>query len=333
MRQVRLGAEGPAVSALGLGCMAMSGAYGVVPSHESTAALVRAVEVGVTLFDSGDFYGTGSNEELLGGALAPWREEIVLATKTGVRGTAGGMVPDGTPDHLRTACDASLSRLRTDRIDVYYLARLDPDVPVEDSVGAMAELVAAGKVRHIGLSEVSATTIRRAHAVHPLTAVQSEYSLWERHVDSAVLPTLRELGIALVAYSPLGRGLLTGTVTAQTTYGPGDFRGSTPRYNGEALKANLSIVQAIIDIAASHGASAAQVALAWVLSRGEDVVPLAGSSRPAHVENSAAATDLTLTEADLERIDEVVPAEGAHGARYPEPAMRLIDAGETRQIG
>ena len=205
-------------------------------------------------------------------ALAPRREEIVLATKTGVRRAAHGMVPDGTPDYLRRACDSSLSRLRTDRLDVYYLARLDPDVPVEDSVGAMSELVAAGKVRHIGLSEVSAATIRRAHAVHPLAAVQSEYSLWERHVENAVQ-------------------------------------------------------QAVAGIADSHGASAAQVALAWVLSRGDGVVPLAGSSRPAHVENSAAAVDLVLTEADLARIDEVVPAEGAHGARYPEPAMRLIDAG------
>jgi aryl-alcohol dehydrogenase-like predicted oxidoreductase len=327
MRQVRLGAKGPAVSALGLGCMAMSGAYGAVPSEESTAALMRAVELGLTLFDTGDFYGAGSNEELLGEVLAPRREEIVLATKTGVRRAARGMVPDGTPDYLRRACDSSLSRLRTDRLDVYYLARLDPDVPVEDSVGAMSELVAAGKVRHIGLSEVSAATIRRAHAVHPLAAVQSEYSLWERHVENAVLPTLRELGIALVAYSPLGRGLLTGTATAQTPYGPGDFRGSTPRYNGEALQANLPIVQAVAGIADSHGGSAAQVALAWVLSRGDGVVPLAGSSRPAHVENSAAAVDLVLTEADLARIDEVVPAEGARGARYPEPAMRLIDAG------
>lgn len=326
MQRVHLGAQGPAVSALGLGCMAMSGAYGAVPSEESTAALVRAVELGVTLFDTGDFYGAGSNEELLGEVLAPWREEIVLATKTGVRRTALGMVPDGTPDHLRNACDASLSRLRTDRVDVYYLARLDPDVPVEDSVGAMAELVAAGKVVHIGLSEVSAATIRRAHAVHPLAAVQSEYSLWERQVENTILPTLRELGITLVAYSPLSRGLLTGTVTANTSYGPGDFRTSTPRYNGEALQANLSIVQAVNDVADSHGASAAQVALAWVLSRGEGVVPLAGSSRPSHVENSAAALDLVLTEADLARIDEVVPAEGAHGARYPETAMRLIDA-------
>ena len=256
----------------------------------------------------------------------------MLATKTGVRRTARGMIPDGTPGYLRKACDASLSRLRTDRIDLYYLARLDLDVPVEDNVGAMAELVTAGKIRHIGLSEVSGVTIRRAHAVHPLAAVQSEYSLWERHVDNTVLPTLRELGIALVAYSPLGRGLLTGTVTAQTAYAPGDFRGSTPRYNGAALEANLAIVQAITDIADSQSASTAQVALAWVLSRGGDVAPLVGSSRPAHVENSAAAIDLTLTEADLAQIDEVVPANGAHGARYPEPALRLIDADKTRHI-
>ncbi len=249
----------------------------------------------------------------------------MLATKTGVRRTAEGLVPAGSPSDLRRACDASLRRLRTDHIDVYYLARIDPAVPVEESVGALADLVAQGKVGQIGLSEVSAATLWRAHAVHPISAVQTEYSLWERHVEHDVLPTIRDLGAVLVAYSPLGRGVLTGAVRASTRYEPGDFRATAPRYNGDNLTANLAIVDAITRLAAAKGATAAQVALAWLLSRGSDVIPIPGSSRRPHLRDNLAALDLHLTAADLGAIDAAVPATGARGARYGEHGIRMID--------
>ncbi|MER7987848.1 aldo/keto reductase [Streptomyces noursei] len=320
-----LGPDGPAVSRLGLGCMSMTGTYGPTDPHEAAATLLEALDSGVTMFDSGDFYGDGTNEELLGRTLAPHRDRIVLATKTGVRRTADGLVPAGSADDLRRACEASLRRLRTDHIDVYYLARIDPAVPVEDSVGALADLVAQGKVGCIGLSEVSAATLRRAHAVHPISAVQTEYSLWERHVEAAVLPELRSLGAALVAYSPLGRGLLTGAVRATTGYERGDFRATAPRYNGEHLKANLAIVDAITQLAAAKGATPAQVALAWLLTRGSHVIPIPGSSRRPHLRDNLAALDLHLTAADLSAIDAVVPTAGAQGARYGDHGIRMID--------
>lgn len=325
MHTTTLGPGGPKLSRLGLGCMSMTGAYGPADPHEAAATLLEALDSGVTLFDTGDFYGDGANEELLGRVLAPHRDRVVLATKTGVRRTTRGLVPAGSPDDLRRACEASLRRLRTDRIDVYYLARVDPAVPVEESVGALAELVAQGKVGHVGLSEVAAGTLRRAHAVHPISAVQTEYSLWERHVENDVLPTLRDLGAALVAYSPLGRGLLTGAVRATTRYDRGDFRATAPRYNGDDLKANLAIVDAITRLAAAKDATPAQVALAWLLARGGDVIPIPGSSRRPHLRDNLAALDLHLTAADLDAIDAAVPTTGARGARYGDHGLDMID--------
>ncbi|GAA4632057.1 aldo/keto reductase [Actinoallomurus vinaceus] len=325
MHTTTLGTDGPAVSRLGLGCMSMTGSYGAADPHEAAATLLEALDSGVTMFDTGDFYGDGANEELLGQALAPHRDRVVLATKSGVRRTAEGLVPAGAPDHLRRACEASLRRLRTDHIDVYYLARIDPAVPVEESVGALADLVAQGKVGHIGLSEVSAATLRRAHAIHPISAVQTEYSLWERHVEKDILPTLRDLGAALVAYSPLGRGLLTGAVRSTTRYDSGDFRATAPRYNGDNLKANLTIVEAITRLATTKNATPAQIAVAWLLTRGSDVIPVPGSSRRPHLRDNLAALDLQLTATDLSHIDAAVPATGARGARYGDHGIRMID--------
>ncbi|WEO92717.1 aldo/keto reductase [Streptomyces sp. FXJ1.172] len=317
--------DGPAVSRLGLGCMSMTGTYGPADPHEAAATLLEALDSGVTLFDTGDFYGDGANEELLGRTLAPHRDRAVLATKTGVRRTAEGLVPAGSPNDLRRACEASLRRLRTEHIDVYYLARIDPAVPVEESVGALADLVAQGKVGHIGLSEVSAATLRRAHAMHPISAVQTEYSLWERHVEIDILPTIRSLGATLIAYSPLGRGLLTAAVRATTRYEPDDFRATAPRYNGDDLKANLAIVDAITHLAAAKSATPAQIALAWLLTRGGHVIPIPGSSRRPHLRDNLAALDLHLTATDLGDIDAAVPDAGAQGARYSDHGIALVD--------
>ncbi|SFQ05956.1 Predicted oxidoreductase [Amycolatopsis rubida] len=325
MRTTNLGTTGPVVSRLGLGCMSMAGSYGSADPEEARATLAAALDGGITLFDTGDFYGDGANEELLGSALASRRDKAVLATKTGVRRTADGLVADGRPDYLRQACDASLRRLRTDHIDLYYLARIDPQVPIEDSVGALAGLVEAGKVRRIGLSEVSAATLRRAHAVHPITVLQTEYSLWERHVEDDVLPALRELSISLVAYSPLGRGLLTGAVRAGTRFASGDFRATAPRYTGANLTANLGTVEAVSAIAADLGATPAQLALAWLLARGTDIVPIPGSSRRTHLHDNLAAIDLRLTPDDLARIDAALPPAGARGDRYGTHSMTMID--------
>ncbi|MEU8319650.1 aldo/keto reductase [Nonomuraea sp. NPDC048881] len=320
-----LGPDGPAVSRLGLGCMSMTGTYGPADPHEASATLLEALDSGVTMFDTGDFYGDGANEELLGQTLAPHRDRVVLATKTGVRRTAEGLVPAGSPGDLRRACEASLRRLRTDHIDLYYLARVDPAIPVEESVGALAGLVAQGKMGHIGLSEVSADTLRRAHAIHPISAVQTEYSLWERHVEHDILSTIRSLGATLIAYSPLGRGLLTGAVRATTRYEPGDFRATAPRYNGDDLEANLTIVDAIAHLAAAKSVTPAQIALAWLLTRGSDVIPIPGSSRRPHLRDNLAALDLRLTAADLAAIDVAVPGTGAQGARYSDHGIALID--------
>ncbi|MFI1202774.1 aldo/keto reductase [Streptomyces sp. NPDC020883] len=320
-----LGPDGPAISRLGLGCMSMTGSYGPTDPHEAAATLLEALDSGITMFDTGDFYGDGANEELLGRTLAPHRDRAVLATKTGVRRTTEGLVPAGSPGDLRRACEASLRRLRTDHIDLYYLARIDPAVPVEESVGALADLVAQGKVGHIGLSEVSAATLRRAHAVHPISAVQTEYSLWERHVENDILPTIRSLGATLIAYSPLGRGLLTGAVRTTTRYEPGDFRATAPRYNGDDLKANLTIVDAITHLTAAKHATPAQIALAWLLTRGSDVIPIPGSSRRPHLRDNLAALDLHLTATDLGDIDAAIPDTGAQGARYSDHGIALFD--------
>ena len=321
MRYVTLGDGGPVVSALGLGCMSMPG------RPESAAAIARALELGVTLFDTGDFYAGGANEVLVGRAVAGHRDRALLATKTGLRrGRTGAMRADGSPEHLRRACEASLARLGVDEIDLYYLARVDPDVPIEESVGAMAELVQSGKVRWLGLSEVSARTLRRAHAVHPIAALQTEYSLWERHVEAEILPTARELGIGFVAYSPLGRGLLGGRIRSARDIDPRDFRLVAPRYRGENLTHNLKAVERLADVAADTGISPAQLALAWVLAQGDDVVPIPGTKRAAYVEENVAAVGVEPSADLLARLAAAVPGGAAAGGRYPEWAMRTIDA-------
>jgi aryl-alcohol dehydrogenase-like predicted oxidoreductase len=302
------------VSALGLGCMGMSFAYGTPDRGEAIATLHRALDLGVTFLDTADMYGGGDNEELLATVLADRRAEVTLATKfgilTGEDGYPSGV--DGSPAYVRRACDASLRRLGVDHIDLYYLHRPDPEVPIEDTVGAMAELVAAGKVRHLGLSESSAETIRRAAAVHPIAAVQSEWSVFSRDIERAVLPACRELGIGLVPYSPLGRGLLTGTLP--TEFADDDFRRTLPRFQRENLERNLETVGAVREIAAAHGATPGQVALAWLLARGEDVVPIPGTKRVRYLEENAGALDVTLTPAELARLDALEPA----GDRYPD---------------
>jgi aryl-alcohol dehydrogenase-like predicted oxidoreductase len=318
-------ALGPlSVSALGLGCMGMSFAYGSADPGEATATLHRAIDLGVTFLDTADMYGGGANEELLATVLADRRDEVTLATKfgilTGEDGYPSGV--DGSPAHARRACDASLTRLGVDHIDLYYLHRPDPEVPIEDTVGAMAELVAAGKVRHIGLSESSADTIRRAAAVHPIAAVQSEWSVFSRDIERAVLPACRELGIGLVPYSPLGRGLLTGTLP--TEFADDDFRRTLPRFQRENLERNLATVEAVRGIAAARGGTPGQVALAWLLAQGDDVVPIPGTKRIRYLEENVGALDVALTPADLARLDALEPA----GDRYPDMAWVERDTPE-----
>jgi aryl-alcohol dehydrogenase-like predicted oxidoreductase len=317
-----LGQHGPKVSAIGLGCMSMSGSYGPADEAEAEATIGRAVELGVTLFDTGDFYGGGHNERLLGRALARTRDDVTIATKTGVRRGPDGLVSDASPAYLRQACDASLERLGVDQIDLWYLARRDPNVPVEESVGAMAEMVDAGKVRAIGLSEVSAGTLRRAHAIHPIAALQTEYSLWQRHVEAEILPTARDLGIGFVAYSPLGRGLLSGGVRSASELPEGDFRRSSPRFQGNNLTLNLTLVDQVKALAADKGVTAAQLAIAWVLAQGEDIVPIPGTKRHEYLEQNLAAAEIDLTPRDLELLDGLEAA----GARYPEALMRDVEA-------
>ena len=316
MQTVSLGSQGLVTSRQGLGCMGMSEFYGPGDDAESTATIRRALDLGVTLLDTADIYGPHTNEELVGRAIAGRRDEVVLATKFGiVRDPADPSYrgQNGTPGYARQACEASLRRLGTGLIDLYYLHRVDPATPIEETVGGMAELVAAGKVRYLGLSEASAQTIRRAHAVHPITAVQTEYSLWARQVESGVLPALRELGIGLVPYSPLGRGIHTGTVRSAGGLAPGDFRRSQPRFAAENLEHNLEILAAVERVAARHGATPAQVALAWVHAQGEDLVPIPGTKRRTWLEQNVAALDLTLAAADLA---ELAGAGQARGDRY-----------------
>ncbi len=316
MQNVQLGNQGLTVSRQGLGCMGMSDFYGPRDDAESTATIHRALELGVTLLDTSDMYGPFTNERLVGKAIAGRRDQVVLATKFGIRRdpddpTKRGV--DGSADYVRSACDASLERLSVDHIDLYYLHRVDPKTPIEETVGAMAELVAAGKVRYIGLSEASAPTIRRGHAVHPITALQTEYSIWERQPEQELLPSLRELGIGFVPYSPLGRGFLTGRLPAIDELDEGDFRRNQPRLQGENLAANEAIVEQIEALAAEKGATAAQIALAWVHAQGEDVVPIPGTKRRRYLEDNVGALDIELTADDLARVD---GAGVAAGDRY-----------------
>jgi aryl-alcohol dehydrogenase-like predicted oxidoreductase len=317
MNTRRLG-QGLEVSELGLGCMGMSEFYGTADERQGSATIDRALELGITFFDTSDAYGPFTNEHLVGRALASRRDEVVIATKFGiVRGENGerlGIRGDG--DYVRQACDASLDRLGVDHIDLYYQHRVDPEVEIEETVGAMKELVEAGKVRHIGLSEASAATIRRAHAVHPVTAVQTEWSLWSRDAEEEILPTVRELGIGFVAYSPLGRGFLSGRIRSADDLGEGDFRKHHPRFQGENFQRNLDLVAAVDELAAEHGVTSGQLALAWVLSRGEDVVPIPGTTRPEHLAENVGATEIELAEDELERLEEAFPKGATAGDRY-----------------
>ena len=316
------------VSALGLGCMGMSEFYGTPDEAGGIATVQRALDLGVTFLDTADMYGPFTNEQLVGRAIAGRRDEVQLATKFGNERLADGtrVGINGSPDYVRRACDASLERLGVDVIDLYYQHRVDPDVPIEDTVGAMAELVEAGKVRHLGLSEASAATIRRAHATHPITALQTEYSLFTRDLEDDILPVIRELGIGLVPYSPLGRGLLTGAITSDADLEAGDSRSSAyfPRLNGEGLRANLRLVDAVRALAAEKGCTPGQLALAWVLAQGDDVVPIPGTKRVRYLEENAGALDVELSATDLERLAAAVPRDAVVGARYGD--MSSIDA-------
>jgi aryl-alcohol dehydrogenase-like predicted oxidoreductase len=309
---VKLGSQGLETSRQGLGCMGMSEFYGEADDAESIATIHRALELGVTLLDTSDIYGPFTNERLVGRAIADRRDQVVLATKFGIvrdeDGTRHGI--DGSPEYVRKACEASLQRLGIDHIDLYYQHRVDPDTPIEETVGAMGELVSAGKVRFIGLSEAAPDTIRRAHATHPISALQTEYSLWSREPEPEILPTIRELGIGLVPYAPLGRGFLTGRFRSTETLGEDDFRRSVPRFSGENLDRNMATVEAAEKLAAAKGVTAAQIALAWVHHQGEDVVPIPGTTTRRHLESNVAALDVQLSAEDLARLAEVGSAVG-----------------------
>ncbi len=327
MKTRTLGRNGPTVSAIGLGCMGMSFAYGGTDEAESLATLERALELGVDFLDTADIYGPYTNEELLGRFLQGRRERVFLATKFGIRLGADPAArgTDGRPEYVASACEASLRRLRTGHIDLYYQHRVDAAVPIEDTVGAMARLVEQGKVRYLGLSEPSAETLRRAHAVHPITAVQSEYSLWSRDPEgNGVLDTCAQLGIGFVPYSPLGRGFLTGAIRSPEDFEPDDWRRTNPRFQGDNFVHNLQLVGRIRALAAEQGVTPGQMALAWVLAQGEHLVPIPGTKRRKYLEENAAAVDIALDADTLARIDAAFPSGAAAGTRYPEAMMRLV---------
>jgi aryl-alcohol dehydrogenase-like predicted oxidoreductase len=327
MEQRKLGASGLAVSALGLGCMGMSEFYGARDDEESTRTIHRAIELGVTFFDTADMYGPFINEELVGRAIRPLRREVVVATKFGnVRGPNGERLGiSGKPDYVRRACEASLRRLGVDVIDLYYQHRVDPETPIEDTVGAMSRLVEEGKVRFLGLSEAAEGTIRRAVKIHPIAALQTEYSLWTRDVETGILAACRELGIGFVAYSPLGRGFLTGAFRSRDALAETDFRRSSPRFQDENIARNLAIVERIERVAERLSCSAGQVALAWLLARGRDIVPIPGTKRRVYLEENADALAVRLTPEDLDALDAAAPLGATAGLRYPEAAMSSVN--------
>jgi aryl-alcohol dehydrogenase-like predicted oxidoreductase len=329
MEKVRLGSQGAVVSRMGLGCMGMSEFYGQRNDEESTATILRALELGIDFLDTADAYGIGDNEELIGRAIRGRRDQVFLATKfANVRTKEDPTIwkVSGRPEYVRAACDASLKRLGVDHIDLYYQHRVDPETPIEDTVGAMAGLVKAGKVKYLGLSEASPATIRRAHKVHPITALQTEYSLWERHVEAQILPTVRELGIGFVPYSPLGRGFLTGAITKVSDLASSDSRSHRfPRFAAGALDKNRALVARVRAIAERRQATAGQLALAWVLAKGEDLVPIPGTKRRKYLEENAAAASIKLTPDEVLELEAAVPPDEIAGERYAPASMKSID--------
>lgn len=327
MEKRKLGKDGPLVSAIGLGCMGMSEFYGSADESESIETIHKAFDSGITFFDTADMYGPYKNEKLVGKALKGIRDQVILATKFGIirSGDPKSRSVNGRPEYVKSACEASLTRLGVDHIDLYYQHRVDKNTPIEDTIGAMADLVKEGKVRFLGMSEASPETIRRADKVHQITALQTEYSLWTRDPESDILSTVRDLGIGFVAYSPLGRGFLTGRFKSPDDFDDSDFRKYSPRFQGENFNKNLQLVEKVKELAEQKGVKPSQLALAWVLSRGIDIVPIPGTTKLKHSEENIAAVDIKLTEEELQQIDKIFPMDAASGLRYPEQAMKSVN--------